>query len=559
MAELASGVLAMRALKAAGVEHLFTLSGGHIFPLYDGCRDTGIRIVDTRHEQTATFAAEGMAKLTRRPQIAALTAGPGITNGASAVAGAKFNGSPVLVLGGRAPQATWGTGSLQEMDHVAFMQALTKHATTSLAPAEVATDVLEAFRLAGTAQRGPTFVDMPMDTIFMPADEATVPAWTPPEPQPVDVDAVARAAEVVRGARKPVIIAGTDVWFDGAWRALRELAETLRVPVIMNGMGRGCLPADHELAFSRSRGLALKGADVVVVIGTPLDFRLGFGNFGEPKVGWAAGSSAYPRTAVVVHVVTHPDQVARHVPLAAGVSGDLAAALTQLADGAQGPSGELRAERDAWIGQLRDVEDRERASERDLLESEADPIHPARVYGELGKALERDAVVIGDGGDFVSYAGKYVDSYEPGRWLDPGPYGCLGTGPGYAAAARLAHPDAQIALMLGDGAAGFSLMDVDTLVRHDLPVVMVVGNNGMWALEKYPMQQLYGGWDVAADLRQETGYDAIVRALGGAGETITKAGDLADALKRAFDSGVPYLINVHTDPKVAYPRKAALV
>jgi acetolactate synthase-1/2/3 large subunit len=544
MAELASGVLAMRALRQAGVEHLFTLSGGHIFPLYDGCRDTGIRIMDTRHEQTATFAAEGMAKLTRRTQVAALTAGPGITNGASAVAGAKFNGSPVLVLGGRAPQATWGAGSLQEMDHVAFMQALTKHAMTSTAPAEVARDVLEAFRVASTPQRGPAFVDIPMDVIFLGADEGTVPGWTPPESQAVDLDAVAQAADVLRAARKPVIIAGTDVWFDGAWQALRDLVETLRVPAILNGMGRGCLPADHELVFSRARSAALKGADVVMVIGTPLDFRLGFGHFGD---------------AQVVHVVAHPDLVAKHRPLAAGVSGNLAAALHELTAGAEGPVGDLRAERDAWASRLRGVEDAERAAERDLLESDADPIHPARVYGEMAKVLERDAVVIGDGGDFVSYAGKYVDTYEPGRWMDPGPYGCLGTGAGYAMAARLAHPGAQVALMLGDGAAGFSLMDVDSLVRHDLPVVMVVGNNGIWALEKYPMQQMYGGWDVAADLRQETGYDAIVRALGGAGETVTKAGDLAEALKRGFASGVPYLINVHTDPKVAYPRKAALV
>jgi len=544
MAELSSGVLAMRALAAAGVEHLFTLSGGHIFPLYDGCRDAGVRIIDTRHEQTATFAAEGMAKLTRRTQVAALTAGPGITNGASAVAGAKFNGSPVLVLGGRAPQATWGAGSLQEMDHVAFMQALTKHAMTSTSAAAVATDVLEAFRIAGTPQRGPAFVDIPMDVIFLPADEATVPTWSPPEQQPVDSDAVAQAAEVLRGARKPVIIAGTDVWFDGAWQELRELVETLRIPAIVNGMGRGCLPADHELSFSRARGAALKGADVVMVIGTPLDFRLGFGHFGD---------------AQVIHVVAHPDLVARHRPLAAGVSGNLANALGELTSQTQGPSGDLRAERDSWADTLRGLEDAERSQERDLLESDADPIHPARIYGELSKVLARDAVVIGDGGDFVSYAGKYVDTYEPGRWMDPGPYGCLGTGQGYAVAARLAHPDAQIALMLGDGAAGFSLMDVDTLVRHNLPVVMIVGNNGMWALEKYPMQQMYNGWDVAADLRQDTGYDAIVRALGGAGETVTTAGDLSAALARGFDSGVPYLINVHTDPKVAYPRKAALV
>jgi acetolactate synthase-1/2/3 large subunit len=193
-----------------------------------------------------------------------------------------------------------------------------------------------------------------------------------------------------------------------------------------------------------------------------------------------------------------------------------------------------------------------------VLTAETAPIHPARVLGDLSAALDRDAVVIGDGGDFVSFAGKYLDSYTPGCWLDPGPFGCLGTGVGYAAAARLARPSAQVALLLGDGAAGFSLMDVDTLVRHRLPVVMVVGNNGMWALEKYPMQQVYGGWDAAADLQPGLAYDEVVAALGGAGETIEKPGELTAALERGFEAGVPYLVNVLTDPAVAYPRQAAL-
>jgi acetolactate synthase I/II/III large subunit len=180
------------------------------------------------------------------------------------------------------------------------------------------------------------------------------------------------------------------------------------------------------------------------------------------------------------------------------------------------------------------------------------------VYGELRRVLDRDAVVIGDGGDFVSYAGKYIDAYTPGCWLDPGPYGCLGTGMGYAIAARLAHPDRQVVALLGDGAAGFGLLDAETLVRHDLPVVMIVGNNGVWALEKYPMQQLYDGWDVAADLQPGLRYDRVVQAMGGAGETVARPDDLGPALKRAFDAGVPYLINVLTDPEVAYPRSTML-
>jgi acetolactate synthase I/II/III large subunit len=543
MADLSSGHLAMRALKQAGVDHLFTLSGGHIFPLYDGCRHEDVRLVDVRHEQTAMFAAEGLAKLTRRPQVAALTAGPGVTNGMSAIANARFGGSPVLMIGGRAPEGTWGQGSLQEIDHVSFMAPVTKHAITSMSPDAVAADVLEALRIAGEPHRGPTFVDVPMDVIFSPADESTVPSWTEPAPEEIDAGAVSGAAALLRDAERPVVVAGTDVWYAGAWEELRALVETLGVPVITNGMGRGCIPADHELAISRARGTAFKKADLVMVVGTPLDFRLGFGRFGEARV---------------IHVADAAEEAPTHTETAAALAGDLRATLTALAEAAGGPTGDRADARRAWLDELRDVEAAKRADEAELLQADSDPIHPVRIYGELKRVLDRDAVVIGDGGDFVSYAGKFVDSYNPGCWLDPGPYGCLGTGMGYSAAGRLARPDAQVVTVLGDGAAGFSLMDVDTLVRHELPVVMIVGNNGMWALEKYPMQMLYDGWDAAADLQPGIRYDDVVKALGGAGETVEKAADLGPALDRAFASGVPYMVNVLTDPSVAYPRSTVL-
>jgi acetolactate synthase I/II/III large subunit len=536
MAEVNCGVLAMRQLHAAGVEHLFTLSGAHIFPLYDGCRDTGVQLVDTRHESTAVFAAEGLAKLTRRPQVVAVTAGPGVTNAMSGIASAQVNGSPLVVIGGRAPNGTWGTGALQEIDHLPFVAPLTKSAKTSHTPQEVAPDVLEALTLAGSPHRGPTFVDLPLDVIYAQTSDQSASPSAAPEPIEMDLDALARAGEALRAAARPVVIAGTDVWLGGAWQALRDLAEQAGVPVVMNGQGRGCLPADHPNAVSRGRGTALQEADLVVVVGTPLDFRVGYGSFGE---------------AEVVHVADHPDGLATHRELRAGIAGDLAAALHGLAQAAEATAGT----RTAWLDKLRDAERAGREGQRELLESDAHPIHPARIYGELGKVLDRDAVVIGDGGDYVSFGGKYVDSYEPGHWLDPGPFGCLGTGAGYAAAARIAHPDKQVVLLYGDGAAGFSLMDVDTLVRHNLPAVMVVGNNGIWALEKHPMQMLYDGWDTAADLRQETGYDEVVRALGATAETVDKPGDLEPALQRAFDSGVPYLVNVLTDPEARYPRK----
>jgi acetolactate synthase I/II/III large subunit len=309
-------------------------------------------------------------------------------------------------------------------------------------------------------------------------------------------------------------------------------------------MGRGILPPAHPLLVPRARGAAFGGADLVVVVGTPLDFRLGYGSFGGKD-------PASPGPAQVVHVADSPGQLATHVPLAASAAGDLTAAL----DGLRAQWEQLlrRPSYADWVGSLRDVAAAAVAEDEALLTSDAEPVHPARVYGELLRRLDDDAVLIGDGGDFVSFAGRFAEPARPGGWLDPGPYGCLGTGLGYAIAARLARPSAQVVLLLGDGAAGFSLMDVDTLVRHGLPVVMVVGNNAGWGLEKHPMQFLYG-YDVAAELRPDTGYDGVVRALGGAGETVASPADVGPALDRAFASGVPYLVNVLTDPKVAYPR-----
>ncbi len=530
------GDLALAALRGYGVEELFTLSGGHVFPLYDAAHRTGVRIVDVRHEQTAVFAAEAVAKLQRRPAVAALTAGPGVTNGISGITSAYFNGSPVIVLAGRAPQWRWGAGSLQELDHIPIVSSVTKHAATVTAPENVANDVQQAVQAALSAHRGPAFLDFPMDVIFSRA-EVQIPAATPPAPLEPDPADVTKAAALLAGAEKPVIIAGSDVYTGDAVAALRECAETLVVPVFPNGMGRGVLPPEHRLAFSRSRRAALKQADVVVVIGTALDFRLSFGDFGD---------------AQLIHIVDAPNQRAGHVTPAVSPAGDLRLILGGMA--------EFRGERaghDDWVSALRSVEDAARAKDEDLLTADTDPIKPARVYGELRQVLDPDAVVAGDGGDFVSYAGKYLDPARPGSWLDPGPYGCLGTGLGYAMGARLSYPDRQVCLLLGDGAAGFSLMDVESLARQKLPVVMVVGNNGIWGLEKHPMKLVYG-YDVAADLTPGVRYDDVVSALGGAGETVEKAADLGPALRRAFDSGVPYLVNVLTDPTDAYPRTATL-
>lgn len=538
-----AGAIAVAAARAHGVRTMFTLSGAHVFPLYDGAvkAEPPLPILDVRHEQTAVFAAEGLAKLTRTPGLAVLTAGPGVTNGISAITTAHVNGSPLLVIGGRAPAYRWGTGALQEFDHPLLLAPVTKHSATVTDPTAIGRAVSDALDLAAAPHRGPVFLDVPMDVLFG-GGEVELPSPAPAVAVAPDADALQAAADALAGAVRPVLVLGSDVWSGRAETAARDLVEELGLPVIPNGMARGILPPGHRLLVSRARSRALRTADLVVVVGTPLDFRLSYGRFG--------GADGAP-PAAVVHLADDAAQLARHVPLAAGVAGDLGLALDGLR-AAVARHG-VRPEVAEWATDLRARHEVALAADQDLLTSTADPIHPGRIYGELAAQLDDDAVVIGDGGDFVSFAGRFVEPARLGGWLDPGPFGCLGTGLGYAVAARLARPSSQVVLLFGDGAAGFSLMDVDTLVRHQLPVVMVIGNNGMWGLEKFPMQTLFG-YDVAARLTPQTRYDEVVRALGGDGELVTRPDEIGPALQRAFASGVPYCVNVATDPEVAYPR-----
>jgi len=481
-----------------------------------------------------------------------------------------------VVLGGRAPAGRWGMGSLQEIDHIPFVRPLTKMAVTPESTAEIPGLVDEAFTTALAPHGGPTFVDFPLDYVFMEAvePEDALDGPIPRGERGADEASIERAAALLREAERPVVMAGTDLYWGHGEQELLALVQELRIPVFLNGLARGCVPADHELFYSRARTHALKGADVALVIGVPMDFRLGFGgSFGDD-------------TEIVVVDVAEPER--RHPrPVAAELYGALPATLADLRHaagggpgggpgpgpgvgdgdgdgpgpgpggvGEDGGGGRTQGSA-AWIEELRRVETERREAERSELEDDRAPLHPMRVYAELARVLDRDAIVIGDGGDFVSYAGRVIDSYKPGCWLDPGPFGCLGAGPGYALAAKLAHPERQVVLLLGDGAFGFAGMEFDTLARHGVNVVGVMGNNGIWALEKHPMEFLYG-YSVAAELRPGTRYDQMVEALGGYGELVERPGDLRGALERAFAADKPALVNVLTDPTVVYPRKSNL-
>jgi acetolactate synthase-1/2/3 large subunit len=551
------GRLIARRLAAHGVSTVFTLSGGHLFSIYDGLRAEGLRLVDVRHEATAAFAAEGWAKATRTPGVAALTAGPGVTNGISALAAAYMNHSPLVVLGGRAPASRWGQGSLQEIDHLPLVRPVTKLAATAQSPAKIPGLVDAALAAAMAPPSGPAFVDFPLDHVFSEAAEAAPVAAPDGVGAGVGVgvaaagtpaiggdggEALERAVALLRAAARPVVMAGTDLYWSRAEDELVALVEELRIPVFLNGLGRGCVPADHELFFSRVRRRALAEADVALVVGVPMDFRLGFGAiFGE-------------RTElIVVDCAESARPFSRRV--AAAVYGPVGEALAALRGGGAGEG--ARATDEDWIAGLRAGEDEGRRAEATELGDDRAPLHPMRIYGELGRLLDRDAIVIGDGGDFVSYAGRMIDSYAPGCWIDSGPYGCLGSGLGYALGAKLAHPDRQVVLLVGDGALGFAGFDLETLARHDAGVVVVVGNNGIWGLEKHPMEWLYG-YSVAADLRPGTRYDLVAEALGCQGELVSRPDQLRPALERALGAGGPALVNVLTDPAVAYPRRTNL-
>lgn len=541
--EAHAGQHAVAVARAHGVETMFTLSGAHVFPMYDGAvtADPPMRILDVRHEQTAAFAAEATGKLTRKPGLAVLTAGPGVTNGISAVAQAQFAGSPLVVVGGRAPANRWGSGSLQELDQPPILAPVSKLARTLHTAADVAGGMHEAFTVAGSPHRGPVFVDVPMDEFFNSASSVR-PEVSAPAPVEPDAEALTAIAALLGEARSPVLVLGTDVWADGAEEAALRLVDELGIPVITNGMGRGVIPGGHPLLVTKARGQAFGTCDLAIVVGTALDFRLGYGIFG--------GKDGAP-PARTVHLADSAGQVSGHAELAGSAYGDLTLVLDGLREGVTRLT--RKPDWSAWVSGLQQTVAAATARDAELLGATADPIHPARIYGELLPRLADDAIVIGDGGDFVSFAGKFVEPKRPGGWLDPGPYGCLGAGLGSAIAARLHRPSAQVVLLYGDGAAGMSLMDVDTLVRHNLPVVMVCGNNSAWGLEKGPMQMLYG-YDVAADLAPQTRYDQVVTALGGAGETVTDPAQIGPAIDRAFAANVPYLVNVITDVNAAYPR-----
>ncbi|TMC85798.1 MAG: acetolactate synthase [Chloroflexi bacterium] len=542
MGMIHGGMAVARILKREGVEVVFTLSGGHIAAIYDGCMREGIRVVDTRHEQAAVHAAEGWTKCTRKPGVALLTAGPGVTDGVTGVANAYLAGSPVLVIGGAAPLGLWDRGALQEMNQIDLLRPITKWARTVHETARLSEYTAAAFRQMLSGKPGPVFLEVPMDVLnnFVDTDTAFDPG-DPANYRPVgrtypDPELVSQAAELLERAQRPVIIAGTAVWWCDAAEPLRQLAERIQAPVFLNGAGRGCLPPTHPLFFTAARRKALEGADTILAVGTRMDFRL---NHGQPPL--------IPALANVIWFDLAGEDVGVNRGAAVGLVGDVGVSMHELAEATKQLDGS------DWLEYIRTEERRALGRDGALMSSDAVPMHPMRLCREIRDFIDEDTTVVGDGGDIVSYGGRVINVYKPGYWLDPGPMGCLGTGTGFAMAAQIARPDKKVLILHGDGAFGLNGMEFESMVRQNLPVVSVIGNDGAWGQIKHPQKAMLGH-ATAAELTPGIRYDKMVEALGGYGELVERPEDIRPALERAFASGLPACVNVLIDPEKPYSR-----
>jgi thiamine pyrophosphate-dependent acetolactate synthase large subunit-like protein len=546
MESLPGGRLVARMLRKEGVSTIFTLSGLHVAPIYVGCVEEGVRIVDTRHEQAAAHAADAWARLTRGIGVAVVTAGPGVTDAVTGVANAYAASSPLVLIGGAAPTFNQGRGSLQEMPQVQLFQGITKWSDRIPAADLVPSFLAKAFRVARAGRPGPVFLEIPWDVLSNGADEALAEAQSAYRTDarlPGDPAKLEQALALLARAERPVLVGGSSIWWDDAVAALEKLATRTGIPVYLNGMGRGCLPPDHPSAFHLSRKEALASADVVLVVGTPLDFRVGYGT--EPT--FATG-------AKVIQVDVDASEIGRNRPIEVGIVADARSVLDALAGSAR-----LSSAASGWRQFLREKEAERAERQRGFEESDQKPIHHFRLAKAIDTVARRagDVTFVGDGGNVVAVAAKTLRVPKPGRWLDPGPLGTLGVGAPFAIAAKLLAPERPVCVVQGDGSFGLNGMDYDTALRFKLPMVVVVGNDAAWGQILIPQRAMHGEEHAVATKLAPTRYDRVVEALGGKGEHVEDPKDLVPALERAFASGTVYCVNVAIDPEAAASSGAA--
>jgi len=529
------GRIVARALKQEGVPYVFTLCGGHVMSIYDGCLDEGIGVIDVRHEQSAAHAADGWARVTGQPGVAIVTAGPGLTDAVTGVATAWRANIPLICIGGQAPRGYQDMGGLQDMDHVSLMRPITKWSVSVPSSRRLGEYVSTAFRVATTNVPGPVFLEMPLDLLFDNVDEGDVVVsqnYRTEAGLAPDARFVERAFDLLRGAERPVVLVGSQLFWSRRREAYPEFVRTFGAPIYVNGQARGSLDPEDPHWFFQTRKEALREADVVLVFGTPLDFRIGYGR----------GTHINP-AAKLIHVDLDGRELGRNRSCDVGIIGDTGLVMEALTACARDARFRPELSR-AWLGKLRQLEGEKWAKLQPQLTSDDAPVNPLRLCAEVDRFVGPDTIVIGDGGDFVGSAANVLRPRGFGHWLDAGPLGTLGAGPGYAMAAKLASPKSDVIVMYGDGAFGLNMMEFEACIRQKINVVGVIGNDAAWTQILRGQVQFYGPDRTPACKLAPSRYDLMIEALGGHGEWVERPEQIRPALERALGAGKPAVVNV---------------
>ena len=542
---VSGGHLVAKALKSEGVDTIFSLCGGHIIDIYDGCIDEGIKVVDVRHEQVAAHAADGYARQTGRLGCLVTTAGPGCTNAVTGIATALRSESPVLHIGGQAALSQHRMGGLQDLPHVELMRPITKFASTVASTERVADMVAMAVRECFAGAPGPSYLEIPRDVLDreVPRDAAVLPkkgryrASTKSSGDPADIE---RLADILVDSERPAILLGSQVWTTRGHEEAIALVRGLNIPAYFNGSGRGLLAPGDPHHFHRTRGDAFKKADVIVIVGTPFDFRMGYGKRLSDR-------------ATIVQIDLDYRTVGKNRDISLGIVGDPGTVLKAVLDASTGRVDNRAKARQSWLDELRALEAQKTEKLMPMFKSDNSPISPYRVAWELNEFLTEDTVYIGDGGDVVTISAQAVQPRAPGNWMDPGALGSLGVGTGFALATKLVHPNKEVLCYYGDGSFGMTAFDMETANRFGAPYIAVIGNNSAMNQIRYGQIAKYGEdrGDIG-NLLGDVAFSKFGEMLGGYGEEVRDPAEIAPALRRAREalasSGKSAVVNIWVDP-----------
>ncbi len=543
---ISGGHLVARALKNEGIDTLFTLSGGNIVDIYDGCVSEGIRIIDFRHEQVAAHAADGYARQTGQTGCLVTTAGPGCCNAVTGMATALRSETPVLHIGGQGATSQHLQGSLQEFDHVALMAPVTKWATSVRSTERIADMVSMACREAWGEVPGPVYLEIPRDLLdrTVKLADCVIPAaghYRCSTRVTCEPEAIEKLAGMLVASEKPAVLFGSQVWNSRSHQEAQAFIHAFDIPAYTNGAARGILKNDDPLSFDRTRNLALAQADLVLVVGTPFDFRLGYGKLLNPL-------------AKIVQIDQNYTVIGKNRDIELGLLGHAGTIFRAVIDAAAGSvNSNARSARKQWIKQLRKAEEEALEKLMPLFKSENSLINPYRVAYELNEFLDDDTIYIGDGGDVVTISAQAVRPHRPGQWMDPGPLGSLGVGTGFAIAAKLANPGKEVVCYYGDGAFSMTAFDMETANRFKVPYLAVIGNNSAMNQIRYAQLAKYGDRGNVGNLLSDLPYGKFAEMMGGYGEEVHRPGDIAAALRRGREAvartGKCAVVNIWVDPQ----------